>query len=369
MKSNDKQNHKLTDMTSTTTRVLSIDMGQEVVDFLRKENLETYDGTFGPFVDARNVDYCWDRLPIYLEQDLPDNLHEYSVVIEDLGFERKTIPYDLGQIHKQKVIADTDSSFKSLCLVNPINIFDPVPFCCFLLKSKFETKKGKLIEIIFQAQKYEVRYSGIRFSNNTHNIGVFSNYQNIVDFTQKSLSGDRVKLVKEYRLSEILFSGLEDQLRYSQTFYHPTISKNGSYDTEPNPHFIPLLLNEQGDIISYVYFEKKTCTFVLPQIENKVVLLERLFTNCLYRNFSELFPLQTKNTWLTKKEYELPEIVQLCEEKEEARHIYENTIEQKDKSIAEIRKKYNFLYAMLTETGDSVTTQHPQQHELVNRTR
>ena len=45
-----------------------------------------------------------------------------------------------------------------------------------------------------------------------------------------------------------------------------------------------------------------------------------------------------------KKEYELPEIVQLCEEKEEARQIYENTIEQKDKSIAEIRKKYNFLY-------------------------
>ena len=363
MKSNDNHNHKVTDMNSKTTRVLSIDMGQEVVDFLRKENLETYDGTFGPFVDARNVDYCWDRLPIYLEQDLPDNLHEYSVVIEDLGFERKTIPYDLEQVDKQKAIADTDSSFKSLCLAKPINVFDPVPFCCFLLKSNFETKKGELIKIIFQAPKYEVPYSGIRMSNNIHSIGVFSNYQNILDFTQKSLSGDRVKLVNEYRLSEILFSGLENQLSYSQTFFHPSIPKNGIYDTEPNPHFIPLLLNEQGDIISYVYFEKKTCTFVLPQIENKVVLLERLFTNCLYRNFSELFPLQTKNTWLAKKEYELPEIVQLCEEKEEARQIYENTIEQKDKSIAEIRKKYNFLYAMLTETGDSLVNNVKQYLE------
>lgn len=184
-----------------------------------------------------------------------------------------------------------------------------------------------------------------------------------MDFSQKSLSGDRVKLVNEYRLSEILFSGLEDQLSYSQTFFHPSIPKNGSYDTEPNPHFIPLLLNEQGDIISYVYFEKKTCTFVLPQIENKVVLLERLFTNCLYRNFSELFPLQTKNTWLTKKEYELPEIVQLCEEKEEARQIYENTIDQKDKSIVEIRKKYNFLYAMLTESGETLVNNVKQYLE------
>ena len=363
MKSNDNHNHKVTDMNSKTTRVLSIDMGQEVVDFLRKENLETYDGTFGPLVDARNVDYCWDRLPIYLEQNLPDNLHEYSVVIEDLGFERETIPYDLEQVDKQKAIADTDSSFKSLCLAKPINIFDPVPFCCFLLKSNFETKKGELIKIIFQAPKYEVPYSGIRMSNNIHSIGVFSNYQNILDFTQKSLSGDRVKLVNEYRLSEILFSGLENQLSYSQTFFHPSIPKNGIYDTEPNPHFIPLLLNEQGDIISYVYFEKKTCTFVLPQIENKVVLLERLFTNCLYRNFSELFPLQTKNTWLTKKEYELPEIVQLCEEKEEARQIYENTIEQKDKSIAEIRKKYNFLYAMLTESGETLVNNVKQYLE------
>lgn len=363
MKSNDNHNHKVTDMNSKTTRVLSIDMGQEVVDFLRKENLETYDGTFGPFVDARNVDYCWDRLPIYLEQDLPDNLHEYSVVIEDLGFERKTIPYDLEQVDKQKAIADTDSSFKSLCLAKPRNVFDPVPFCCFLLKSNFETKKGELIKIIFQAPKYEVQYSGIRMSNNIHSIGVFSNYQNIVDFTQKSLSGDRVKLVNKYRLSEILFSGLENQLTYSQTFFHPSIPKNGIYDTEPNPHFIPLLLNEQGDIISYVYFEENATTFVLPQIANKVVLLERLFTNCLYRNFSELFPLQTKNTWLTKKEYELPEIVQLCEEKEEARQIYENTIEQKDKSIAEIRKKYNFLYAMLTETGDSLVNNVKQYLE------
>lgn len=134
MKSNDKQNHKVTDMNSkTTTRVLSIDMGQEVVDFLRKENLETYDGTFGPFVDARNVDYCWDILPIYLEQNLPDNLHEYSVVIEDLGFERKTIPYDLEQVDKQKAIVE-DRSFKCLCLAKPINVLDPVPFGCFLLK-------------------------------------------------------------------------------------------------------------------------------------------------------------------------------------------------------------------------------------------
>lgn len=340
-------------MKNNKTRVLSIDMGQDVVDFLRKENLETYDGTFGPFVDARNVDFNWDRLPIYLDENLPDNLHEYSVVVEDLGADRKTIPYDVNQVNKQKAIAYTDSTFKSLCLAKPMNVFDPVPFCCRLLEDGFSRKNGKLIKIIFQSSKYEVRYRGISASDNyTHNVGQFNNYQNIVDFAQKSLSGDRVKLVEEYKLSEILFSGLEDQLSYSQTFYHPTIRKNNSYETEPNPRFIPLLLDEQGDIISYVFFGKETTTFVLPQIDNKVILLERLFTNCLYLHFSDLFPLQTKNTWLTKEEYELPDIIQLCQEKEKARQVYENTIAQKDKAIGDIRKKYRFLYAMLTESGE-----------------
>ena len=343
----------MTDMKSKTTRVLCVDMGQEVVDYLRKEKLETYDGTFGPFVDARNVEFVWDRLPIYLDKDLPDNLHEYSVVVEDLGADRKTVPYDVNQVNKQKAIVDTNSTFKSLCLAKPTNVFDPVPFCCGLLEEGFNKKNGKLIKIIFQSSKYEMRYSGISASDNyTHHVGHFTNYQNIVDFTQKSLSGDRVKLVEEYQLSELLFSGLEDQLSYLQTFYHPTIRKNNSYETQPNPRFIPLLLNEQGDIISYVFLGKETITFVLPQIANKVVLLERLFTNCLYRNFSDLFPLQTKNSWSAKQEYELPEVITLNNEKEKARQVYEDTIAQKDKAIAELRKKYSFLYAMLTESGE-----------------
>lgn len=91
---------------------------------------------------------------------------------------------------------------------------------------------------------------------------------------------------------------------------------------------------------------------MFPILQDKRLLLERLFKDFLYLNFSELFPLQKENSWITKQEYELPEIIQLCQEKEEARQIYENTLLQKDKSIAEIREKYNFLYAMLTESGE-----------------
>lgn len=345
----------MTDMESKTTRVLCVDMGQKVIDYLRKENLETYDGTFGSFVDARNVDEHWNCLPIYLDKDLPSNLHEYSVIVQDLGAERNTIPYDMQQVNKQKAIADDDSFFKCLCLVKPINVFDPVPFCCFLLEREFQKKNGELIKIIFQSEKYDVKYCGLRISDNCiHSAGRYSNYQNLADFTQKPLSGDRVSLVDDCQLSEILFAGLEDQISYSQTFRHPTFFTNESHEPTKDRNFVPLLTNEQGDIISYVYFEKKTISFVLPQIEDKVVLLERLFTNCLYRNFSDLFPLQTKNSWLAKQEYELPKVITLNNEKKKARQVYEDTIAQKNKAIAEIKKEYSFLYAMLTESGEEL---------------
>lgn len=93
---------------------------------------------------------------------------------------------------------------------------------------------------------------------------------------------------------------------------------------------------------------------MLPQIQDKKSLLERLFSDCLYKYYSELFPLQTKNSWLEKDDYELPEIVQLKREKEEELKQYEDVIKKKDKSIAELKEKHSFLYSLLTESGEEL---------------
>ena len=341
-------------MKNTNTRVLCVDLSKDVIDFLQKENLEVYDATLGPFVDTRKIKYR-GVLPIFLDENLPSNLHEYSVVVQDLQCNRKTIDYDFEINSKSNPITDTENSFKSLCVKHPLDIFDPVPFGCCLINQGLEKRKGPLIKILFQSKKYEVTYYGLSTpSDSVRSIGRFSNYQSVDDFTSQQLSGDEVKLVDEYKLSHALFSGLEEQLSYSQTFYHPTVHKMNSYDVEPNPNFIPLLFNAQGDIISYAYFYKENITFVLPQIDDKKVLLERLFSECLYRHFSDLFSSQTKNTWLLNEEYELPEIVKLNLEKETAKQVYEETVAQKDKMIDEIRKKHAFLYAMLTESGDEL---------------
>lgn len=342
-------------MDDLKTRVFCVDMPQDVIDYLVKEQLEVCDFQVGPALDARDLNYHWDILPVTMQFQIPDNLHEYSVIVQDLAANSELIPYDKSKNFKQRAISDTNDRYKCLCLEKTQNIFDPLPFACRLIGNDLRHKKGKLIRILFQSEKYYVNYKCIKADGYCSNIGNISNYESIIDFTHEALSGNRVKLKDEYELAHNLFEGLEDQLSYSQTFRHPTFKHPDSYKEEPSANFIPLLLNAQDDIISYVYFEKNgSVTFMLPQIQDKKSLLERLFSDCLYKHFSDFFPLQTKNSWLENENYELPEIVQLKREKEEALKNYVDVIKNKDESIAELKQNYAFLYSMLTESGDEL---------------
>lgn len=347
---------KIYNMDDLKTRVLCVDMPQGVINYLTKEQLDVYDYKVEPSLDARNLDYSWGRLPIAMPFNIPRNLHEYSMIIQDLSLNSKIIPYDISKHKGKKVISDASDIYKCLCLSKPQNVFDPLPFACRLIGNGLNAKKGKMIKVFFQSAKYYVDYSCIKTDGYIKSVGRFSNYECVENFTKNVLTGNRVKLNDEYMLAYALFSGIEEQLSYSQTFKHPTFNQPGSYKEELDENFIPLLFNEQDEIISYVYYNKgnSSVTFMLPQIDDKKVLLERLFTECLYKHFSELFPLQTKNLWLENDNYVLPEIIQLNREKEEALKQYEDIVKQMDKSIVKIKKKHNFLYSMLTETGENL---------------
>lgn len=340
------------------THVLCVDMPQDVINYLTKEQLDVYDYKIEPSLDARNLSYSWDRLPIAITFNIPENLHEYSVIIQDLSSNSKIMPYDMSKHKGKKAITDAIDKFKCLCLRNPQNVFDPLPFTSRLIENGLRAKKGKMIKVFFQSTKYYVDYNCISIDGSCKHVGRFSNYECVEDFTKDDLVGNRVKLKDEYELAQALFSGIEEQLSYSQTFKHPTYNYPGSYKEELDENFIPLLLNEQDDIISYAYYNKRngSVTFMLPQIDDKNVLLERLFTECLYKHFSELFPSQTKNSWLENENYVLPEIVLLNREKENALKQYEDIVKQKDNSIEKIKKEHAFLYSMLTDTGEDLVS-------------
>ena len=351
-------------MSNFKTRVLCVDMEQDIIEFLKSESLEVYNGSLGPIIDARNFESNWDILPVKLDLNIPDNLHEYSVIIEDLSAHRETITYDYTKNNVKGKFYDAEDNFRCLCLKRPQNIFDPVPFGTAFIDNSLKYKEDFLIKILFQAKRYEVRY--YQMNSNYYReefFGRFSNYQYVNNFTLNAKCGDCV-IVANNKLAKTLFADLIDQISYVQTFFH-----SYHYDTDGitrinNKNFLPLLTNGQGEIISYAYYEEnKSFTIMFPILQNKRLLLERLFKDYLYQKFSELFPMQKENSWLTNREYELPEIIKLNRDKEEALRIYEETIVQKDKEIKVIREKYDFLFDMLIETGDSLVNNVKQYLE------
>lgn len=342
-------------MSNFKTRVLCVDMEQDIIDFLKSESLEVYNGSLGPIIDARNFESNWDVLPLKLDLNIPDNLHEYSVIIEDLSAHRETITYDYTKNDVKGKFYDAEDNFRCLCLKRPQNIFDPVPFGAAFIANSLKYKEDFLIKILFQAKRYEVGYYQMNSNYYRDEVfGRFSNYQYVNNFTLNAKCGDRI-IVADNKLAKMLFVGLEEQISYVQTYFH-----SYHYDTDGitrinNKNFLPLLTNGQGEIISYAYYEENKCiTIMFPILLDKRLLLERLFKDFLYQTFSELFPMQKENSWLTNREYELPEILKLNRDKEEALRVYEESIAQKDKAIKDIREKYNYLFDMLTESGETL---------------
>lgn len=342
-------------MSNFKTRVLCVDMEQDIIDFLKSESLEVYNGSLGPIIDARNFESNWDVLPLKLDLNIPDNLHEYSVIIEDLSAHRETITYDYTKNDVKGKFYDAEDNFRCLCLKRPQNIFDPVPFGAAFIANSLKYKEDFLIKILFQAKRYEVGYYQMNSNYYRDEVfGRFSNYQYVNNFTLNAKCGDRI-IVADNKLAKMLFVGLEEQISYVQTYFH-----SYHYDTDGitrinNKNFLSLLTNGQGEIISYAYYEENKCiTIMFPILLDKRLLLERLFKDFLYQTFSELFPMQKENSWLTNREYEFPEILKLNRDKEEALRIYEESIAQKDKAIKDIREKYNYLFDMLTESGETL---------------
>ena len=351
-------------MSDFKTRVLCVDMEQDIIDFLKSESMEVYDGKLGPFIDARKFDSNWDVLPLKADMHIPNNLHEYSVIIEDLSAHRETIPYDYQTNNVRQKFFDTQNSFRCLCLKRPQNFFDPIPFGASLIKHELNSKDDFLIKILFQSKRYEISY--YQMNGNYYNanaFGRFSNYEYINDFAREPKSGDRV-IIADNKLAKALFVGLEDQISYVQTYYHPFFYDTDDITEIMDENYLPLLTNSQGDIISYAYYEEnESMTIMFPLVKDKRILLERLFKDFLYQKFSELFPMQAEKSWLTNQEYELPEVIKLNKDKEEALRLYEKTIVQKDEEIKTIREKYEFLYDMLIETGDTLVTNVKQYLE------
>jgi hypothetical protein len=335
------------------TRILGIDLSEDVYKFLEGEGMEVYRGTYGPKIDAREADVDGNALPISKRWKLPDNIQEYDVIIEDMKH-NDIIPYKYKKNSGSPVIEENSNSFSQLCICKPQNMFNPVPLGCYLVRLGLRHRRKEVIKVMFQDEQYKVIYSGKMSGPYATTIGEFNNYLYIDNFCGSSIKGDRVKMT-DNTLSHKLFDGLLPDMYYVQTYNTPVLD-GLSGKKVPLKVFIPLLTDTNGDIISYLFAPVKgnSVTIMLPQTNRKKELLERVFKEILYKHYSELFPQQNSMAWIRNEEYELPEVIKLEEEKRQILKRTRQEIEQKNEAIKVSHKNLSFLYGMLTDTGDEL---------------
>lgn len=242
------------------TRVLGINISDDAQSLLEKEGMEVFRGTYGPFVDTRSLKHDWDYLPVKGEWNLPTNLQEYSVIIEDMKHLcSKEYKYDENDT--DAIVVSVHNWIKPLGLCKPMTIFDPTPFGCSLINDYLKCKKGKIIKIAFQKKKYSADYFGQSIIGwSTEKVATYSNYAYLDDFCSLALTGDKVKLA-DSKILKVLFDGLTTDISYEQTYYHPKVYKDNKQIEDDN--FVPILYNQQGDIISYFYFKGFSLTIIL----------------------------------------------------------------------------------------------------------
>lgn len=327
------------------TKICCLDVSQNIIDYLSND-FDVYNGSLGKKVD---VSYSYDLTKqLLLNHDLPKNLHEYDIIIDEMcKFDH--IPFS-KEDHTRKNIIDNNASY--FILEYPNNVFDPIPCGSNILKNLLQHKQDKVpIKILFQEKKYDINYTVRNIANNRTSSYNCSNYDHIQDFTKNSLIGQEV-LLNDSQLSKILYEKFLNEISYYQTYDHPKKKDNEKGTYILNTNFIPLLKNKNGQIVSYAWITENDITFMLPQLESKVELLQILFNEIIYKHFSEYIPTITANSWLNNSDYYLPGHQPLLEKKEENRRRFENEEKEIDEAIKDNKSKNDFLHKILTETGD-----------------
>jgi len=331
------------------TNICCFDLNKECIAYFESLGLNVFEGTLGSVLS-----FDWNKIGNYRafimpDFNIPSNLHEYHVFVADTVNTRQRI-YK-SEEHEAKTIDNTNP--KRFSCEPPINILDIRPLGGYYLRNELKNAKKKRIEIVFLGPYVEVKY--YIDSLNYHDpqvLDTFSNYSTWGILKGKNKYGQRVML-EDNRLSKALFEGHQNKIKYYSTFQLPV--KWEKDERVLDPHYMPLLNNEDGECVSYLYMNKEQgLEVVLPQLEDKVGIIKNLFENTIFTHFSEFFPDIEAKRWIHKPDYELPE-EQVARLKIAAkREAYEKEIAILKSQAAEASKKNEFLKNLLTGTGDQL---------------
>lgn len=333
-------------------KICAFDLGK-VNDALKSEGYNIYEGSIGKKVKVPNFkDY--QKHQLLLNFDFPPNLHEYDVFILDLD-NPETIEYQYDDHVKQNI---SGSSYLALLSRYPETLFDPRPFSAFLLNKHLrKINNRRCLLIVFATSDYVSEYEPIEISSSNpraksiQKYGIYSFFENRIP-TESSMFGNEMKAE---RMCSDLQNLIERHIQgaiYNQTFSHPTVWENEQQINDKK--YIPLIRNQNDDIVSYYNHSDNFHLFVFPQFKDKNKFVLEFLKSVAPSISPELFPYSTQNSWKEDKEYRLPNEQELLDEKEQIIKDYDAKIKGVEKRIIKNKTNFAFLHDILSETGDTL---------------
>lgn len=324
-------------------KIILIDLKSEVEEKLTSSGFCVTTGSFGnPYYVEKKDKYDF----IHAHFSLP-NLREQEIIIIDL--ETKSI---LDRKPTRKVTRDGDTDIRIRLLDG---IVDPRPLTMYLNSSEFETIwKHKGIFIIFANssfhQEYQISKKGTYdwYNDKELKINLWSFLPFLNDKFAYFISneGNEFKLYEnEKKWSSLLSKYLKDS-KYTVVLQYERW--NGDY-------FKPILLNKYDEIVSsLIITNDKSLLIVLPQINRKSDLINELLTSLLPEEFPDLFPYFEGKIWVNSSIYDFESVEKLKDEREKIILEKDTLIRTIEQNISKEKNKYEFLYKLLTETGDDL---------------
>src|SRR5688572_5992727 len=135
-------------------RICTIDVDETICKSLESHGYNLFAGTFGNIIRVPNKKR-YDQVVISLDYDVPENLHEFDLLILDLTNE-KTTDY---QPKSDKGLQTKSRQLHRLVCSYPTTIFDPRPLGATLIGNEIaKINNRKFLQIIFACGAYEFEY-------------------------------------------------------------------------------------------------------------------------------------------------------------------------------------------------------------------
>lgn len=294
---------------------------------------------------AKTVEYeeYVNKRYVDLEYSMISNLHEYSVVIIDLQNENDT-RHCLEDDEPDGIPYLFELSF-------PQKEFRPSPLVLSIMKDKLKTK---VLKIIFAGSSYSEKYNIIKVLKQNQYSYPSEEVHNIYETIQASATSKFGKKIisDNSNLANLIAKYVKG---YNVIFELPTKWDRTSQKSIADPNFLPLLKNQDGEVVSYIgYSENSGYELLLPFCEKKDELIERLVTSVLPEILPDFFPESKEFEWIKEQDFLPKEILELEKERTLIQEQYNSKIKSLNERRNAIDQKYKFLNDLLIETGDKL---------------